>query len=89
MKTNRPVPSDIWTKIEASLTQPSIFDWQPKRIGLLAGVVALFILSFFYINHSLYRMDKQDVNAYLYEIHAEVYPDEIPQDDMDMLLDLI
>ena len=89
MKTNRPVPSDIWTKIEASLTQPSIFDWQPQRIGLLAGVAALFILSFFYFNHGTPHVDEQGINAYLYEIHADVYPDERPQDNMDMLLDLI
>tara|TARA_A100001015_G_scaffold296567_1_gene377027 strand:- start:1226 stop:1495 length:270 start_codon:yes stop_codon:yes gene_type:complete len=76
MKTNRPVPADLWSKIEASVEKASRFEFKrPIGINFAVGFAVLAVISFFYTAQFSNSFNKNDVNSYLYELHVELYPD--------------
>ena len=73
MKTNRAVPNQIWPRIEATLTKKAPI-WALPKISVLSGAVALLILAIGFVEYQQRMNDHVAVNAYLYELHSELYP---------------
>ena len=89
MKTNRPVPTELWSTIEASVEKASRFEFKrPIGLNLAVGLAVFAILSFVYTAQFSGTFQHNDVNAYLYELHMEMYPDTKEEKTAD-IFDLI
>jgi len=74
MKTNRPVPSDLWLKIEDSITKKKRLNWTPQQITIASTAIAIIISTLTYMNYTQHIVAQQSVNAYLYDLHMQIYP---------------
>lgn len=72
MKTNRPVPSDLWLKIEDSITKKN--GWTPQQISIASAAIAIIISTLTYMNYTQHIVAQQSVNTYLYDLHMQIYP---------------
>tara|TARA_A100001015_G_C14884537_1_gene669803 strand:- start:44 stop:319 length:276 start_codon:yes stop_codon:yes gene_type:complete len=91
MKTNRPVPTEIWDQIETSVEKviDSEFTRRPGRLNFAVGLAVLIAISFVYVGSFTTDFQKDDVNAYLYELHTELYPNSATDTETIDLIDLI